>query len=679
MNRLYLRLAWSNMKNSRQFYLPYVIAGMLSAMMFYTMCAIQGNDGLSKMRGGSSVQIVLYFGVVVVGVFVSIFLFYTNSFIMKRRKKELGVYNILGMEKIHVAKIMAWETVFSFLIAVGGGLITGIVFQKLLTMFLYRLTGLEAAIPFYISGWGCLHTAEMFGAIYVCILLYNLMQIRLSNPVELLHSGNTGEREPKTKIIQAVLGILCIVTGYYIAITTDNPVKAVSLFFVAVMLVIVGTYFLFNAGSIAFLKLLRKNKRYYYQTRHFTTVSGMIYRMKQNAVGLANICILSTMVLVVISMTVCMYAGIEDELKTQYPAELELIFYDPDGQQDAQTFNRMADEIERVIKENGRVITGKQKGSYVGTAVAMTGNKITALDRSAMDFSNMYVLEIMTKDGFEEYMQETIPDIPDGSVAVMMDSVYEQDTIVMGNTEYPVEQSMKFPIRDAVSEFVGGSVILIVKDENALENMRKQLAAMETEAYGEERTVDLTYVMNFDMSGTGEEKIACANAVRERVSEWQNDETNPKTMRLDCNVISRAEGHIDYETSNGGLLFLGLFLGSMFLMITVLIIYYKQISEGYEDKERFAIMEKVGMSNEEVKATIRSQVRMVFFLPLATAACHLAAAYPMLKKLLALVSLYNGTLFAWCLAGTVLVFGLIYLAVFIITSKSYYKIVGNQV
>lgn len=679
MNRLYLRLAWSNLKNSRQFYLPYVIAGMLSAMMFYTMCAIQGNDGLSKMRGGSSVQIVLYFGVVVVGVFVSIFLFYTNSFIMKRRKKELGVYNILGMEKIHVAKIMAWETVFSFLIAVGGGLITGIVFQKLLTMFLYRLTGLEAAIPFYISEWGCLHTAEMFGAIYVCILLYNLMQIRFSNPVELLHSGNTGEREPKTKIIQAVLGILCIVTGYYIAITTDNPVKAVSLFFVAVMLVIVGTYFLFNAGSIAFLKLLRKNKRYYYQTRHFTTVSGMIYRMKQNAVGLANICILSTMVLVVISMTVCMYAGIEDELKTQYPAELELIFYDPDGQQDAQTFNRMADEIERVIKENGRVITGKQKGSYVGTAVAMTGNKITALDRSAMDFSNMYVLEIMTKDGFEEYMQETIPDIPDGSVAVMMDSVYEQDTIVMGNTEYPVEQSMKFPIRNAVSEFVDGSVILIVKDENALENVRKQLAAMETEAYGEERTVDLTYVMNFDLSGTGEEKIACANAVRERVSEWQNDETNPKTMRLDCNVISRAEGHIDYETSNGGLLFLGLFLGSMFLMITVLIIYYKQISEGYEDKERFAIMEKVGMSNEEVKATIRSQVRMVFFLPLATAACHLAAAYPMLKKLLALVSLYNGTLFAWCLAGTVLVFGLIYLAVFIITSKSYYKIVGNQV
>ena len=679
MNKLYLKLAWSNLKNSRQFYLPYVIAGMLSAMMFYTMCAIQGNEGLSKMRGGTSVQMVLFFGVIVVGVFVSIFLFYTNSFIMKRRKKELGIYNILGMGKIHIAKIMAWETFFSFLIAVGGGLILGIVFQKLLTMFLYRLTGLDAAIPFYISGWGCLHTAELFGAIYVCILLYNLMQIRLSNPVELLHSGSTGEREPKTKILQAVLGVVCIAAGYYMAITVDNPVKAITLFFVAVMLVIIGTYWLFNAGSIAFLKLLRKNKRYYYQTRHFTTVSGMIYRMKQNAVGLANICILSTMVLVVISMTVCMYVGLEDELKTQYPAELEVLFYDPDGQQDSGTFDRMTDEIENVIKENGRVITGRQKGIYAGAAVMMSQNKVMALDRSNMDFSNMYMLEVMTKQGFEEYMQESILDISDGSVAIMADPVYELESIVIGDDEYPVEQTMKIPGKDAMTELVGGTVIVIAKDETALEKMRQQLSDMETAAYGEDRKVDLTYMMNFDMSGSVEEKIACANAVREHLNEWQNDETNPQIMRLEYNVVSRAEGRIDYESSNGGLFFLGLFLGSMFLMITVLIIYYKQISEGYEDKERFAIMEKVGMSNAEVKASIRSQVRTVFFLPLVTAACHLAAAYPMLKKLLALVALYNGTLFAWCLAGTVLVFGLIYLAVFAVTSRSYYKIVGNQV
>ena len=296
-----------------------------------------------------------------------------------------------------------------------------------------------------------------------------------------------------------------------------------------------------------------------------------------------------------------------------------------------------------------------------------------------MDFSNMYMLEVMTKQGFEEYMQESIPDISDGSVAIMADPVYELESIVIGDDEYPVEQTMKIPGKDAMTELVGGTVIVIVKDETALEKMRQQLSDMETDAYGEDRKVDLTYMMNFDMSGSVEEKIACANAVREHLNEWQNDETNPQIMRLEYNVVSRAEGRIDYESSNGGLFFLGLFLGSMFLMITVLIIYYKQISEGYEDKERFAIMEKVGMSNAEVKASIRSQVRTVFFLPLVTAACHLAAAYPMLKKLLALVALYNGTLFAWCLAGTVLVFGLIYLAVFAVTSRSYYKIVGNQV
>ena len=296
-----------------------------------------------------------------------------------------------------------------------------------------------------------------------------------------------------------------------------------------------------------------------------------------------------------------------------------------------------------------------------------------------MDFSNMYMLEVMTKQGFEEYMQESIPDISDGSVAIMADPVYELESIVIGDDEYPVEQTMKIPGKDAMTELVGGTVIVIVKDETALEKMRQQLSDMETAAYGEDRKVDLTYMMNFDMSGSVEEKIACANAVREHLNEWQNDETNPQIMRLEYNVVSRAEGRIDYESSNGGLFFLGLFLGSMFLMITVLIIYYKQISEGYEDKERFAIMEKVGMSNAEVKASIRSQVRTVFFLPLVTAACHLAAAYPMLKKLLALVALYNGTLFAWCLAGTVLVFGLIYLAVFAVTSRSYYKIVGNQV
>ena len=239
--------------------------------------------------------------------------------------------------------------------------------------------------------------------------------------------------------------------------------------------------------------------------------------------------LLSTMVLVVISVTVCMYAGLNDELKTRYPAEMEILFYDADGQQDVGTFDRMTDEIESVIKENGRVVTGRQKGIYVGAAVLMSGNKVMAQDQSNLDFSNMYVLEVMTKQGFEEYMHQSIPDISDGNVAVMADPLYDQKTIEIGDAVYPVEQSIEIPAEDEMGELVGGSVIVIVKDEAAFEEMRQQLADMETAANGEEKKITLTYMMNFDVSGSEQEKIACANAVRERISDWQNDETNPNT------------------------------------------------------------------------------------------------------------------------------------------------------
>ena len=277
------------MKNNRQFYLPYLLTGMLSAMMFYSMRAMQGNSGLDNVRGAMQLKTILTLGLGVIGIFVCILLFYTNSFIMKRRKKELGVYNILGMEKKHMARVLFWETLTTFVLSVGGGLILGIAFNKLLTMLLYRITGLSESIPFYISGWGCMQTIELFGLIYLATLFYNFMQVKLANPVELLRSGNTGEREPKTKLLLAVFGVLCLSAAYYIAITTEDIMSVLGLFFVAVLLVIVGTYALFTAGSIAFLKLLRSNKNYYYQTKHFTSVSGMIYRMKQNAVGLAKI------------------------------------------------------------------------------------------------------------------------------------------------------------------------------------------------------------------------------------------------------------------------------------------------------------------------------------------------------------------------------------------------------
>ena len=568
---------------------------------------------------------------------------------------------------------MFWETLFSWFVTVVGGLLAGIIFNKLLMMFLYRLTGLTTSIRFYISWESCLVTAELFGVLYLCILLYNVLQIQLANPIELLRSSNTGEREPKTRVLMTAVGVLSLGAGYYIAITTENPLQALLLFFVAVVLVIVGTYCLFTAGSIAFLKLLRKNKRYYYQTRHFTTVSGMLYRMKQNAAGLANICILSTMVLVMISTTVSMYVGLEDELETRYRAEMEIYFYS--GTIPAwEEVTEAGSKLSGAAKETGRVVLGENAARYAGIAGVWKENQI--LFSSGDVSSEWAAVYLMTRQDYAAYTGQETGELSGQELAVASNQGFEGDYLRVGDTEYTVAELLDFPDGEE-DETVDHTLFLVVRDDAVFTDILQ--AANEAAAAQGHMPIEVTTQINIDVEGTAEEKLACAQALRERVEAWKNDGTLPETLRGEAMVRSRQEGYQSFVTVNGGLFFLGLFLGSMFLMITVLIIYYKQISEGYDDKERFAIMEKVGMSNAEVKTAIRSQVCTVFFLPLVTAVIHLAAAYPMLKKLLALLALTNGTLFLWCMAGTVLIFGLIYLIVFVLTSRSYYKIVGNQV
>ena len=679
MNSLYGKLAFTNIKNNKQFYFPYLLMGILSAMMFYSMRAMQGNEGLSQMHGGVQLQMILALGTAVIAIFVCIFLFYTNSFIMKRRKKELGVYNILGMEKKHIAKVIFLEILFTFVISVGGGLLLGIIFNKLLMMFLYRLTGLVSSIQFYISWRGCIQTIELFGAIYLATFIYNFMQIQMSNPIELLRSKNTGEREPKTKIVMTLFGTVCIAVAYYISITTENPISVLMLFFLAVVLVMIGTYCLFTAGSIAFLKLLRKNKKYYYQTKHFTAVSGMIYRMKQNAVGLANICILSTMVLVMVSTTFSMYIGLGDELDSRYPQEITADFY-YDTVPDEAAVEKISAAIKDCVKKSGRTITETKQVTNMDLTVALDENKISLKELQGNEsFDSITLLEIMTKKTYENYANTSLADIADGEAAIVSMHPFPSDTVIFSGKEYRVTEKLSMSDEDQkYYNIVGDVLYLIVKDNETLGTIADDVKAVSGE---NGKNSEIAYQLGINIDGTPEEKTACAQSVRNVISEWQKDETLPEDMRVFSRyyVESRQEGYEDFLTSNGGLFFLGLFLGAMFLMVTVLIIYYKQISEGYDDKERFAIMEKVGMSNAEVKTAISAQVRIVFFLPLVTAAIHLAAAFPMLKRLLALLNLTNAVLFIWCLIGTVIVFGLIYLAVFILTSRSYYKIVGNQV
>lgn len=668
MNKgLYTKLAITNIKNNRQFYFPYLLTGIITVAMFYIMCALESNPGIQSMPGAKNLGLILRLGIGVIGIFAVIFLFYTNSFIIKRRKKELGIYNILGMEKRHIAKILSKEAFFTAIIAIGGGLVTGVLFHKLACMLLYRMIGFNGGITFSFSKKGVMITAILFAIVYLLTYIYDLFQVQLANPIELLQSGNKGEREPKTKAIMAVLGVLCLGTGYFIAITTKNPIKALTLFFVAVILVIIGTYLLFTAGSIALLKILRRNKGYYYQTKHFTSVSGMIYRMKQNAVGLANICILSTMVLVAVSTTVSLYVGVEDIMKERYPNEINIRAYYDTG---APSEDSIAPIVEKSVKESGRKIRHEEDYLELYFA-AIKDQGQYSLDKEKVKTAGDRVsgFVVLTREDCKKKYNEEIPELAENEVALFTIKKTDMDTLVLENRSYHVKEIKQFQNTEdfeTIADMMDEYYYVIVNDVQDME----RLWQLQKDIY-QENSSSISRQVRLDIDGDSEQKKECFENIKTALG--------PEQAKARILIDSRQSNLDEFYQIYGGFLFLGLFLGILFLMITVLIIFYKQISEGYDDKERFSIMEKVGMSNDEVKATIRSQVRTVFFLPILMAAVHVGMAFPMIKRLLSLFGLSNTALFAGCMAGTILVFALIYLLVFLKTSKTYYKIVGEQV
>lgn len=664
---MYTKLAITNIKNNRQFYFPYLLTGIITVAMFYIMCALESNPGIQSMPGAKNLGLILRLGIGVIGIFAVIFLFYTNSFIIKRRKKELGIYNILGMEKRHIAKILSKEAFFTAIIAIGGGLVTGVLFHKLACMLLYRMIGFNGGITFSFSKKGVMITAILFAIVYLLTYIYDLFQVQLANPIELLQSGNKGEREPKTKAIMAVLGVLCLGTGYFIAITTKNPIKALTLFFVAVILVIIGTYLLFTAGSIALLKILRRNKGYYYQTKHFTSVSGMIYRMKQNAVGLANICILSTMVLVAVSTTVSLYVGIEDIMKERYPNEIHISAYYDTG---APAEDSIAPIVEKSVKESGRKIRHEEDYLELYFA-AIKDQGQYSLDKEKVKTAGDRVsgFVVLTREDCKKKYNEEIPELAENEVALITIDKTDMDTLVLENRSYHVKEIKQFQNTEdfeTIADMMDEYYYVIVNDVQDME----RLWQLQKDIY-QENSSSISRQVRLDIDGDSEQKKECFENIKTALG--------PEQAKARILIDSRQSSLDEFYQIYGGFLFLGLFLGILFLMITVLIIFYKQIAEGYDDKERFSIMEKVGMSNDEVKATIRSQVRTVFFLPILMAAIHVGMAFPMIKRLLSLFGLSNTALFAGCMAGTILVFALIYLLVFLKTSKTYYKIVGEQV
>ena len=665
----YGKLAVGNLKKNGRLYLPYILAAVGIGAMYYIMVALAGDEGIMDMPGAMELKMIMGLGCGVIMVFAIIFLFYTNSFLMKRRKKEFGLFHILGMEKRHIGRMMFWETCMVGFISIAGALTAGVILYKLVVLVLLRITGLEVPFGFRISGSGIATVAACFAVIFIMTLLYNLRQVQKANAIELLHSGSQGEREPKTRWLLALVGLAALGLGYGIAIVTEDPVGAMLLFFVAVLLVVLGTYCLFTAGSIAVLKMMRRNKKYYYKTKHFTSVSGMIYRMKQNAVGLANICILSTMVLVMVSGTVSLYAGVDDIIDTRYPKDFAITGYGGMAKEEKEALKGM---FLQAAEETGLTVGETTEYSTLSFTVWKSGENIVITSpQGGTPEGSMCILELLTLEEFNRFSKEQ-KELAEDEILV---SVRQGDDGEQGYNFNGMQFRIKEYLEDFTLEGLDTNVVydgyfVVVKDSQVLEKIN----GLQREAYGDRASTE-NYSLYANLSGEKQQKAACGKRLEELLGAYNQDK-GEEGLAVSINV--KEEQREGFLIFCGGFLFLGVFLGFVFLMATVLIIYYKQVSEGYEDKERFEIMQKVGMGPREVKASIHSQILKVFFLPLVMACIHLTMAFPMLNRLLMLFNLRNPQLFATCTILCVGVFAVIYGIVFGITAKAYYRIVGEQ-
>lgn len=642
MNKfLYPKLAWMNIKKNKQTYMPYILTCIGTMMMFYVIHAISLNDGLLNMPNSMSLQSILSMGVVVILIFSVIFLLYTNSFLIKRRQKELGLFNVLGMEKKHIAWVLFFETLFTSLISLAFGLFGGIILNKLMFVLLLRLLKFDIPLGFELDMASIEFTAQCFSLIFILTLICNLVQIWMSKPIELLKGGQVGEKEPKTKWISAIIGVLSLGIGYGIALSVETPLAAIPLFLVAVIFVMIGTYELFTAGSIVVLKLLRKNKKIYYKKHNFIAISGMMYRMKQNAKGLANICILSTAVIVMLSTTVSLYVGMEESLHTQYPQDVFLRGNDVNDEK-INRINQILDD-----KVNEYQIKLKDEFHYKSKSMMATlkdGNYALGQNIS----SDSYSFGFISIDDFNRLEQTDIQLSVDEVLIFSISGTYGKDSIMINNQVYQIKQEF-----DEVS--------FQPKQENSLFPVYL-LIVNDIQIFGEE---DVYYSVGFNVDNTDEVSVEFVDSLN----------TEFRLNSIDAYVSGAASSRADFLMTYGGLFFLGIFLGTLFLMATVLIIYYKQVSEGYDDKERFEIMQRVGMSKQEIRKTIRVQILMVFFLPLIFMMIHIAFAFPIITKLLALFGLMNTQLFLAATIGTIVIFASIYALIFNLTAKTYYKIV----
>lgn len=649
----YLNLAVDNLKKNARTVIPYILTSILTTMMLYTVVSLASNPHLNEIVGGTSIKQLLGFGIVIIEIFAFIFLFYTHSFLIKRRQKEFALFSILGMEKKHLARVLFYETFITLLVSLALGIGLGILFDKAMFLIIAKMIGADIILGFYFSSKGIRQCVFVIGLIYVLIYFYSMIRIHISSPIELLHSNHMGEKEPKAKWFLSIVGILCLGVGYYLSVTTKNPLTALYAFFVAVVLVIIGTYLLFTSISVTFLKVMKKNKNYYYKTNHFISVSGMMYRMKQNAVGLANICILSTMVLVMLSTTLSMWTSIDDIVDSQYPRNIIGMGYGDAANID---FDEMSEELIRMGVVPKNLLAYKELG-YSG--YLKDGTLITDYRNEGMNAINeVQEFDCLPLKDIQDY-EKIKGDLKPNEIYVYSNvKDVKEKTLSLFGKEYVVKKQLDHLKMDENNPNVTEHYYIIVDSEKTLEMMQED----QTNVYGDNAsTIYASYSFDCDAN---DRKVVEKLTKNENINDfvWKNKS-------------DQKQGLIEMYA---GLLFIGIFLSFLFIMATILIMYYKQITEGYEDKDRFEIMQKVGLEQRDVKKAIHSQVLTVFFMPLLVAGVHICFAYPMLEKLLHLLFVSDAWLYIRTTIFCFVVFALVYIVIYVLTSKVYYGIVKRN-
>jgi putative ABC transport system permease protein len=681
----YGKLAWNGIRKNKRFYTPYILTCVGMVMMFYIVSHLSTSQLLKEIKGGEVMESLLNIGVGVISVFALIFLFYTNSFLTRRRQKEFGLYNVLGMGKRNLAHILVWESVIIYVISVLAGLAAGLIFSKFAELAMVNIMRGKTSFSMHVSPVSILETVILFAVIFFLILLNSLRQIHLANPIELLRSENVGEKPPKANWFLAFLGAVILIAAYDLAVSMEDPMEAMIWFFVAVVMVIIATYLLFIAGSVTVCRLLQKKKNYYYQTRHFVSVSSMVYRMKRNGAGLASICILCTMILVTLSSTLSLYIGAEDNIRLRYPRDLSLTVTTEENLQEesgkmqsirqlvAQTEEEYQVTEEDTLDYQMAVFTGYVTDDQIITDVS---NEAKFQNLSTSIYGDIWQIYVVSLEDYNRLMNQEESLDPDEVLIYTTKSKYENGTVAIENMEPLKVKKQVTGFRDyrVDGTQIFSTLYIFVPDYDQMVDTMLEQMAFGDGTLNAQLEMQWFYGMNLDIA---EDKQIQMQEDLDQKLEESNLLSRNEILTWEVESLEKERG--SFYALYGGLFYLGILLGIVFVFATVLMMYYKQISEGYEDQARFEIMQKVGMTKKDIRHSINAQILMVFFLPLIVAGVHLGFAFPLIRKMLLLFGLVNLKLLILVTIGAFLVFALCYIIVYVITSKAYYNIVSGEI